>query len=57
MGQLRTVLRDKFLVDCKGLNKIQGMPFKVREIVAAVDKQLESLPASSSSSSHIQVNA
>ncbi|HTL32697.1 MAG TPA: 2-oxoacid:acceptor oxidoreductase subunit alpha [Kofleriaceae bacterium] len=57
MGQLRAVIRDKFLVDAQGLNKIQGQPFKVREITAAVDKQLESLPTASTSSSHIQVNA
>jgi 2-oxoglutarate ferredoxin oxidoreductase subunit alpha len=57
MGQLRSVLRDKFLIDCQGFNKIQGQPFKVREIIAAVDKQLEAVPASASSSSHIQVNA
>ena len=41
MGQLRQVLRATFLIDAIGLNKIQGQPFKVREIVAAVDKQLE----------------
>lgn len=57
MGQLRSVLRDKFLIDCVGLNKIQGQPFKVREVIAAVDKQLEAVPASASSSSQIQVNA
>ena len=57
MGQLRAVIRDKFLVDAVGLNKIQGQPFKVREVISAVDKQLEAVPASSASSSHIQVNA
>jgi len=40
MGQLRTVLRAQFLVDCVGLNKIQGQPFKVREVTAAVEKLL-----------------
>jgi 2-oxoglutarate ferredoxin oxidoreductase subunit alpha len=57
MGQLRAVLRDRFLIDVVGLNKIQGLPFKVREIIVAIDKQLEMAPASTSSSSHIQVNA
>ncbi len=57
MGQLRSVIRDKFLVDAVGLNKIQGQPFKVREIIAAIDKQLEAVPASASSSQQIQVNA
>ncbi|HEY5948865.1 MAG TPA: 2-oxoacid:acceptor oxidoreductase subunit alpha, partial [Kofleriaceae bacterium] len=57
MGQLRAVIRDKFLVDAVGLNKIQGQPFKVREVMVAVDKQLEAQPASASSSQQIQVNA
>ncbi|HTO70885.1 MAG TPA: 2-oxoglutarate ferredoxin oxidoreductase subunit alpha, partial [Myxococcota bacterium] len=39
-GQLRSILRDKFLVDARGLNKIQGKPFKVREVVDAVKKLL-----------------
>jgi len=34
-GQLRMVLRSRFLVDAKGLNKVQGQPFKVREIYEA----------------------
>jgi 2-oxoglutarate ferredoxin oxidoreductase subunit alpha len=57
MGQLRSVIRDKFLIDAVGLNKIQGQPFKVREVISAIDKQLEAVPASSSSTSHIQANA
>ena len=57
LGQLRSVIRDKFLVDAVGLNKIQGQPFKVREVVAAIEKQLEAAPASTSSSQHVQVNA
>ncbi|HEY3807420.1 MAG TPA: 2-oxoacid:acceptor oxidoreductase subunit alpha [Kofleriaceae bacterium] len=40
MGQLRTVLRAEFLVDAVGLNKIQGQPFKVREVVTAIEKLL-----------------
>lgn len=31
-GQLIRVIRDKYLVDAKGLNKIQGMPFTSAEI-------------------------
>jgi 2-oxoglutarate ferredoxin oxidoreductase subunit alpha len=31
-GQLIKVIRDKFLVDAKGLNKIKGMPFTATEI-------------------------
>jgi 2-oxoglutarate/2-oxoacid ferredoxin oxidoreductase subunit alpha len=40
MGQLRSVIRDKFLIDVVGLNKIQGMPFKVSEVTAAIEKEL-----------------
>jgi 2-oxoglutarate ferredoxin oxidoreductase subunit alpha len=39
-GQLRTILRAEYLVDCIGLNKIQGQPFKVREVIAAVENLL-----------------
>jgi 2-oxoglutarate/2-oxoacid ferredoxin oxidoreductase subunit alpha len=40
MGQLQLVLRAKFLIDSVGLNKIQGLPFKVREVVDAVEQLL-----------------
>lgn len=33
MGQLRAILRSKYLVDVAGLNKVQGKPFAVAEIV------------------------
>ncbi|MGH7162014.1 MAG: 2-oxoacid:acceptor oxidoreductase subunit alpha, partial [Planctomycetota bacterium] len=36
MGQLRLLLRARYLVDAIGLNKVQGMPFKVREILARI---------------------
>ena len=39
-GQLRTILRAEFLVDCVGLNKVQGQPFMVREVEAAIEKLL-----------------
>jgi 2-oxoglutarate ferredoxin oxidoreductase subunit alpha len=32
LGQLSRMLRDQFLVDAVGLNKVQGRPFKVSEI-------------------------
>ena len=35
-GQLKTVLRDQFLVDAKPLNKISGQPFMIAEIEAAI---------------------
>ena len=31
-GQLIKLIRDKYLVDAKGLNKIKGIPFESREI-------------------------
>ncbi|HEY1557618.1 MAG TPA: 2-oxoacid:acceptor oxidoreductase subunit alpha [Kofleriaceae bacterium] len=40
MGQLRNVIRAQFLVDAVGLNKIQGQPFKVREVTAAIENLL-----------------
>ncbi len=39
-GQLRWLLRARYLVDALGLNKIQGQPFKIREVVAAVRELL-----------------
>jgi 2-oxoglutarate/2-oxoacid ferredoxin oxidoreductase subunit alpha len=41
-GQLRMVLRSRFLIDARGLNKVQGQPFKVREICDAARALLES---------------
>ena len=35
-GQLKTVLRDLFLVDAKPLNKVSGQPFRISEIEAAI---------------------
>jgi 2-oxoglutarate/2-oxoacid ferredoxin oxidoreductase subunit alpha len=35
-GQLKTVLRDQFLVDAKPLNKVSGQPFRISEIEAAI---------------------
>ena len=39
-GQLRLVLRATFLIDAVGLNKIQGLPFKVREVQEAIEQLL-----------------
>jgi 2-oxoglutarate ferredoxin oxidoreductase subunit alpha len=39
-GQLKTVLRDQFLVDAKPLNKVSGQPFKIAEIEAAIEGML-----------------
>ena len=34
LGQLRMLLRDRYLVDAKGLNKVMGQPFAIHEIVS-----------------------
>ncbi len=39
-GQLKTVLRDQYLVDAKPLNKISGQPFRIAEIEAAIENML-----------------
>lgn len=38
MGQLRLLLRAKYLVDAIGLNKIQGQPFKIKEIEQKIEE-------------------
>ena len=39
-GQLKTVLRDQFLVDAQSLSKVSGQPFRIAEIEAAIDGAL-----------------
>ena len=39
-GQLKTLLRDLYLVDAKPLNKVSGQPFRIAEIEAAIDQAL-----------------
>ncbi len=36
-GQLRMLLRARFLKDCKGINKVQGKPFAVTDLVEAIE--------------------
>jgi len=40
-GQLRMVIRAEFLIDAIGLNKIQGKPFAVREVVEKIEELLK----------------
>lgn len=40
-GQLKTVLRDQFLVDARPLSKVSGHPFKIAEIEAAIEEALK----------------
>lgn len=39
-GQLRLIIRSEFLVDAVGLNKVQGKPFSIREIVEKIEELL-----------------
>ncbi len=40
-GQLRLLIRGEFLVDAIGLNKIQGKPFAVREVIEKIQQLLK----------------
>jgi 2-oxoglutarate ferredoxin oxidoreductase subunit alpha len=40
MGQLLMLVRSRYLVDAKGINKIKGKPFRVSELVTAFEEQL-----------------
>ena len=40
-GQLRLLLRAKYLVDAIGLNKVQGKPFHISEIVEKIEQVLK----------------
>jgi 2-oxoglutarate ferredoxin oxidoreductase subunit alpha len=51
MGQLRQLIRAEFLIDAIGLNKVQGLPFKVREVSDAIEKLLGDAPQPSASTS------
>ncbi|MBD3336389.1 MAG: 2-oxoacid:acceptor oxidoreductase subunit alpha [Candidatus Eisenbacteria bacterium] len=42
-GQLRMLIRDRFLIDARGYNKIQGQPFRESEILQAIHEQLEAV--------------
>ncbi len=39
-GQLKTVLRDQYLVDARPVNKVSGQPFTIAELEAAIDEAL-----------------
>ncbi|URD62407.1 2-oxoacid:acceptor oxidoreductase subunit alpha [Sphingomonas sp. KRR8] len=39
-GQLKTVLRDQYLVDARSLTKVSGQPFQIVEIEAAIAEAL-----------------
>ncbi|HUR39361.1 MAG TPA: 2-oxoacid:acceptor oxidoreductase subunit alpha [Planctomycetota bacterium] len=39
LGQLLFLLRAKFLCDAKGINKVQGKPFRVSELISVIEKE------------------
>ena len=41
MGQLILLIRSRFLIDAKGLNKVKGKPFLVSEVADAIDEILK----------------
>jgi 2-oxoglutarate ferredoxin oxidoreductase subunit alpha len=41
LGQLRFLVRAKYLVDAVGLNKVQGQPFKTGEIETKIYELME----------------
>jgi len=43
-GQLKTVLRDQFLIDAVPLNKVSGQPFAIQEIEAAIASFFDGVP-------------
>jgi 2-oxoglutarate ferredoxin oxidoreductase subunit alpha len=40
LGQLRMLIRAKYLIDAQGLNKVKGLPFAVHEVVDEIRKHL-----------------
>ncbi|MBA2316761.1 MAG: 2-oxoacid:acceptor oxidoreductase subunit alpha [Euzebyales bacterium] len=45
MGQLRLLLRARYLVDVQGYNRVHGLPFTSRELAEAITGQLAALTA------------
>jgi len=50
MGQLTALIRGTYLVDAQCLSKVQGMPFKSRDIEAAIDEALASISTTNDTS-------
>ncbi len=40
LGQLSRVLRERYLVDAKGFNRVRGLPLKTHELVEAIEEML-----------------
>jgi 2-oxoglutarate ferredoxin oxidoreductase subunit alpha len=43
LGQLRLLVRARYLIDASGLNRVSGQPFKVIEIIQSIEKELETM--------------
>lgn len=43
MGQLQKIIRSEYLVDARGLNKVRGLPLSSKEIIQAIEEQLNDL--------------
>jgi 2-oxoglutarate/2-oxoacid ferredoxin oxidoreductase subunit alpha len=43
LGQMRNIINAEFNIGAIGYNKVQGLPFKISELVEAVNRQLETL--------------
>ena len=41
-GQLKTVLRDKFLLDAKPFTQVSGLPFKISDLLGAIRAEIAS---------------
>lgn len=44
LGQLRSLIRAKYLVDARGFNKIKGRPFAVQELINKIREELGVAP-------------
>lgn len=42
MGQLRMIIRSKFMVDAEGLNKVNGRPFLIQEVETKIAAMIKS---------------
>jgi 2-oxoglutarate ferredoxin oxidoreductase subunit alpha len=40
LGQLRLLVRGKYLVDAAGLNRVTGRPFTISEVEAEIERLL-----------------
>jgi 2-oxoglutarate ferredoxin oxidoreductase subunit alpha len=45
LGQLATLIRARFLVDAHSYNQVNGMPFKVEQLAAALKEAIDALDA------------